>query len=71
VAGRTGSGNAPEVFTVGKRLTKDLYVSYQHSLADAEATLRFTYNVTQKLQLLLRASNRPGFDAVYRFTFDR
>lgn len=70
VAGRTGSGNAPEVFTVGKRLTKDLYVSYQHSLADAEAILRFTYNVTQKLQLLLRASNRPGFDAVYRFSFD-
>jgi translocation and assembly module TamB len=70
VAGRTSSGSGSEVFTVGKRLTKDIYVSYQHGLADAEATLKFSYQVTQKLQLLLRASNNPGFDAVYRFTFE-
>jgi translocation and assembly module TamB len=57
------------VFTVGKRLTKDLYVSYQQGLADAESTLRFTYQVTERLQFLLRAGDRPGVDAIYRFTF--
>ncbi len=70
VAGRTGSTSGAEALTLGKRLTKDIYVSYQQSLADAEATLRFTYQVTQKFHLLLIAGSKPGMDAVYRFTFD-
>ncbi|QJR16813.1 translocation/assembly module TamB domain-containing protein [Usitatibacter palustris] len=70
VAGKTGATSGSEVFTVGKRLTKDIYVSYQHSLADAEATLRFTYQLTKQLQLLLIAGDKPGVDAVYRFTFE-
>lgn len=69
VAGRTGTTSSTDVFTVGKRLSKDLYVSYQQGLAEAQATLRFTYQVSQRLQLLLRAGDRPGVDAIYRFTF--
>ena len=69
VAGRTGTTSSSDVFTVGKRLSKDLYVSYQQGLAEAQSQLRFTYQVTEKLQFLLRAGDRPGVDAIYRFTF--
>ena len=71
IAGKTGSTVGNETLTVGKRLTKDLYVSYQQGLADAEASVRFAYQVTRRLQLLLIAGDNPGVDAVYRFTFGR
>jgi translocation and assembly module TamB len=71
IAGKTGSTVGNETVTVGKRLTKDLYVSYQQGLADAESSVRFAYQVTRRLQLLLIAGDKPGMDAVYRFTFGR
>ena len=70
VAGRTGPASATEVVTVGKRLTDDIYVSYQQGLADAEGSLRVAWRLTQALQLILRAGYQPGVDAVYRFTLD-
>ncbi|QJR13028.1 Translocation and assembly module subunit TamB [Usitatibacter rugosus] len=71
IAGKTGSTSGSEMLTVGKRLTKDLYVSYQQGLADAQASVKFAYTVSRRLQLLLTAGDKPGLDAVYRFTFGR
>lgn len=71
IAGKTGSNSGSEMLTVGKRLTKDLYVSYQQGLADAQASVKFAYTVSRRLQLLLTAGDKPGLDAVYRFTFGR
>ena len=71
IAGRTGATVGSETLTVGKRLSKDLYVSYQQGLADAQSSVRFAYQVTRRLQLLLTAGDKPGVDAVYRFTFGR
>jgi translocation and assembly module TamB len=71
IAGKTGSTSGSEMLTVGKRLTKDLYVSYQQGLADAQASVKFAYTVSRRLQLLLTAGDKPGVDAVYRFTFGR
>jgi translocation and assembly module TamB len=70
VAGKTGTASAAEVLTVGKRLTDDIYVSYRQGLADAEGSLRVAWQFTKSLQLILQAGNRPGLDAVYRFTLD-
>jgi translocation and assembly module TamB len=70
VAGKTGSASAAEVVTVGKRLSKDIYVVYEQGLADAEGALRIAWQITQHFQLLLRAGYLPGVDAVYRWTFE-
>jgi translocation and assembly module TamB len=70
VAGKTGSASAAEVVTVGKRLTKDIYVVYEQGLADVEGALRIAWQITQQFQLLLRAGYLPGVDAVYRWTFE-
>jgi translocation and assembly module TamB len=69
VAGRTRTASAAEVVSVGKRLTDDIYVSYQQGLADAEGSLRVAWQLTRSLQLILRAGHLPGIDAVYRFSF--
>jgi translocation and assembly module TamB len=70
VAGKTGTSSATEVVSVGKRLSKDLYVVYERGLADAEGALRLTWQITQKFQMLVRAGYLPGVDAVYRWTFE-
>ncbi len=70
VAGRTGETSTAEVVTVGKRLTDDIYVSYQQGLADAEGSLRVAWQLTRSLQIILRAGYLPGVDGVYRFSLD-
>jgi translocation and assembly module TamB len=69
VAGRTGTPSAAEVVTVGKRLNRQLYLSYEQGLADAEGTLKLAWRLTRQFQLLARAGYLPGLDAVYRWTF--
>ncbi|HET9580830.1 MAG TPA: translocation/assembly module TamB domain-containing protein [Usitatibacter sp.] len=70
VAGRTGSASAAEVVTVGKKLTRNVHLSYEQGLADAEGALKVTLEISRQFQLLVRAGYLPGLDAVYRWTFD-
>lgn len=69
VAGRTGTASAAEVVSVGKRLGKNLNLTYEQGLADAEGALRITWQISQNFQILARAGFLPGLDAVYRWTF--
>jgi translocation and assembly module TamB len=69
VAGRTGTPSAAEVVTVGKRINRQLYLSYEQGLADAEGTLKLAWRLTRQFQLLARAGYLPGLDAVYRWSF--
>jgi translocation and assembly module TamB len=69
VAGRTGTASASEVVSVGKRLGRNLQLTYEQGLADAEGALKITYTISQKFQVLARAGFLPGLDAVYRWTF--
>jgi translocation and assembly module TamB len=69
VAGRTGTAAAAEVVTVGKRLNRNLQLSYEQGLADAEGALKITWRISQRFQVLVRAGFLPGIDAVYRWTF--
>jgi translocation and assembly module TamB len=69
VAGRTGSASASEVVSVGKRITRDVHLTYEQGMADAEGTLKVAWRITRQFQLLARAGYLPGLDAVYRWRF--
>lgn len=69
VAGRTGSPAAADVVTVGKNLNRNLHLSYEQGLADAEGAIKLAYKITQQFSILMRAGYLPGVDAVYRWTF--
>ena len=69
VAGRTGTASAAEVVTVGKKLTRDVHLSYEQGLSDAEGTLKVAWRLTRHFQMIARAGYLPGLDAVYRWTF--
>ena len=68
VAGKTGSGSAAEVVSVGKKLTRNVHLTYEQGLADAEGALKVAWQITQRFQVLVRAGFLPGLDAVYRWT---
>lgn len=69
VAGKTGSASASEVVSVSKKLTRDLHLTYEQGLADAEGALKLSWQITRQFQLLARAGFLPGLDAVYRWSF--
>lgn len=69
VAGRTGTASAAEVVSVGKRLNRNLHLTYEQGLADAEGALKITWLISRQFQLLVRAGYLPGIDAVYQWTF--
>ena len=69
VAGRTGTPSASEVISVGKRLNRNLHLTYEQGLADAEGALKITWQISRQFQVLVRAGFLPGLDAVYRWTF--
>jgi translocation and assembly module TamB len=70
VAGKTGTTSTQDVLSVGKRLSDDIYLSYQQGLADAEGSMRVAWQVTRSFQLILRAGYQQGIDGVYRFSLD-
>ncbi|MGZ5673398.1 MAG: translocation/assembly module TamB domain-containing protein [Usitatibacter sp.] len=69
VAGRTGTASAADVVSVGKRLGKNVNLTYEQGLADAEGALKISWQISQNFQILARAGFLPGLDAVYRWTF--
>ncbi len=69
VAGRTGTPAASDVVSVGKRLNRNLQLTYEQGLADVEGALKITYHISRQFQLLARVGYLPGLDAVYRWSF--
>lgn len=68
VAGKTGSPAAADVVTVGKRIGRDLTLTYEQGLADAEGALKVAWRLSRQFQILVRAGYLPGVDAVYRWS---
>lgn len=70
VAGRTGTASAAEVVSVGKKLTKNVHLTFEQGLSDAEGALKVTVNLSRRFQVLVRAGYLPGLDFVYRWNLD-
>jgi translocation and assembly module TamB len=68
---RTGSATAPsEVVAIGKRLTDDLYVTFEQAISGAEYYVALNYQITQRLSLIGRTGSTNALDLVYTFAFD-
>lgn len=56
--------------SVGKRISNELYLTYQQGLAGAASTLFIFYDITRKLTLRAQASEASAVDLVYTIKFD-
>lgn len=67
-----GSGDDANsaALSVGKRLTKDLYVTYEQSLTSTLGTLYVFYELSRKLTLRGQTGVRDAVDIVYTMRYD-
>ena len=68
--GLGGSDGASAGLTLGKRLSKDLYVTYEASLGGALGALYIFYDFTRNLQLRGSAGTTSAVDLIYTLRYD-
>jgi translocation and assembly module TamB len=56
--------------TLGKRLSKDFYVTYERSLGGTFGTIFIFYDLTQRLTLRGQAGQKSGLDLIYTVKYD-
>ncbi len=56
--------------TVGKRLSKDFYLTYERSLAGTLGSLFIFYDLTRRLTLRGQAGQQSGIDLIYTVKYD-
>ncbi len=56
--------------TVGKRLSSDLYLSYEQSLAGAVSTVSIFYDLSKRLTLRARAGTENAVDLIFTHRYD-
>lgn len=66
---RRDGAEGPAV-TLGKRLGRDLYASYERSLAGTLGTLYIFYDLSRRLTIRLQAGDRVAADLIMTFAYD-
>jgi translocation and assembly module TamB len=59
------NGAEGAAITLGKRLSQDLYLSYEHSLSGAMGTLFIFYDLTKRLTLRGQTGEQTAMDLIY------
>jgi translocation and assembly module TamB len=67
--GISGSDSQSTVLSFGKRLTSQLYLSYEKSISGLLDIARLTYNITPKWSLRAEAGSESAVDVLYTFSF--
>lgn len=67
--GVSGSDPQSTVLTFGKRLTSQLYLSYEKSISGLQDVARLTYDITPKWSLRAEAGSESAVDVLYTFSF--
>ena len=74
VAGTLRSGSSAsatgDFVALGKRLTDELYVTFEQALSGAEYYVALNYQLTRRLSVIARAGSTNALDLVYSLTFD-
>ena len=65
------SGAASQnVVAVGKRLSSNVYVTYEQALRGVWNLLRIQYDISNRLSVRAQTGSETAFDVLYRYSFD-
>jgi translocation and assembly module TamB len=64
------NGASSAALTLGKRLSQDLYLSYERSLSGAMGTLYIFYDLSRHLTLRAQTGEKAALDLIYTRRFD-
>lgn len=56
--------------SIGKRISNELYLTYQQGLAGAASTLFIFYDITRRLTVRAQASEASAVDLIYTISYD-
>ncbi|MCK0510699.1 translocation/assembly module TamB domain-containing protein [Aromatoleum buckelii] len=66
----TGEGTVSgQVLSLGKRLSSDLFLSFEQSLGGAESLVKLTYQLTRQVSLVARGGSDNSADVYYTISF--
>jgi len=65
-----GEGAASAALTFGKRLSRDLYVTYERSLSGVMGTLFIFYDLSKRLTLRGQTGEQSAVDLIYTVRYD-
>ena len=66
----TGEDASAAALTFGKRLSKDLYVTYERSLSGTLGTLYIFYDLSRRLTLRGQTGEKSAVDLIYTMTYN-
>jgi len=66
----SGEDASAAALTFGKRLSKDLYVTYERSLSGTLGTLYIFYDLSRRLTLRGQTGEKSAVDIIYTMTYD-
>lgn len=69
-SGVNPDGTPAAAVTLGKRLTQDLYLSYERSVAGAVGTMSIFYDVSRRFTVRARAGEENALDLIFTLQFD-
>ncbi len=65
-----GEDAASAALTFGKRLSKDMYMTYEHSLSGTLGTLYILYDLSRRLTLRGQTGEKSAVDIIYTVRYD-
>lgn len=66
----SGGESGDAQFTLGKRLARDFYVTYEHGLGGTLGTLFIFFDLTHRLTLRAQGGRQNGIDLIYTVRID-
>ncbi|NMG77349.1 translocation/assembly module TamB domain-containing protein, partial [Aromatoleum diolicum] len=65
-----GDGVGGQVLMLGKRLSSDLFLSFEQSLGGAESLVKLTYQLTRQVSVVARSGTDNSADIYYTISFE-
>lgn len=69
-SGGNGSTTTSATFTLGKRLSRDFYVSYERSLTGTLGTLYIFYDLSRRVTVRAQTGEQSAIDLIFTLPFD-
>ncbi|MCK9987675.1 MAG: translocation and assembly module TamB [Azoarcus sp.] len=65
-----GDNVGGQILTLGKRLSSDLFLSFEQSLGGAESLVKLTYQLSRRVSLVARGGSDNAADIYYTISFE-
>jgi translocation and assembly module TamB len=67
----TTAATGNQIFSIGKRLSKNTLLSYEQTLGRAEGIVKLTVNLSRQISVIGRAGSDNALDIFYTITFGK